>query len=101
MCKLEKDEKTYSYIIMFENCLNEDEIRSLEHRLHVYEIETHIYLNNCTNKNMAANIWIQKYGEEFRDYINTIKAICNKYKGNIRSYKDYCNIIDNINEEGA
>ena len=105
--ELEKDSKTFEYLKEYLNHWNSDskkDFSKLDMDIQTREIVTHLYLNGKSGSDNAEIInWIQKYGAQFRAYLNSIKLVflvwhCMGRDLNQISWEDYCQLRDKMNE---
>jgi hypothetical protein len=113
---IEKDLKTYNYIkefIDFFEKKESEDIISLENDIQSREIKTHLYLNKIPDwdknkQNKEKILWSDKYGEDFRHYLNAMKIIALVFV--LKDYEcffqcvnreftfdNFCKIVDDYN----
>ncbi len=76
-CFLEKDEKTYGYVICYFNVIKEGKsLMSLDALIQKEEIEKHLRNNDISKEDReAVASWIKKNSSNFRSYLNSIKMV--------------------------
>ena len=102
-CVLEKDQKTYRYLLDCIKYIRMKDARSLTHldnELQAAEIALHLKINGLSEDDTTEKIrWIQKYGRGFREYLNTIKiatiAWCTKSE-NEPTWEEFCKLTEQI-----
>jgi len=102
-CILEKDGKTYSYLKDYIDFLENDKgnILFYDNYIQYMEIEEHIKLNNCTEKENECIRWIDNYASDFRQYINSIKLLYMAWKiksVNSLNWDSFCELVDKLND---
>ena len=102
-CVLEKDEKTYCYLldcIKYMRMRGTKSLTQLDNQLQAAEIALHLKINGLSEKDTTEKIrWIQKYGRGFREYLNTIKiaaiAWCAKSE-DMPTWEEFCKLTEQI-----
>jgi len=101
---LEKDEKTYNYSKKYLTFLRENNnncILMFENKLQFDELEEHFKLNCITEecRNYEAQLWIQKFADRYRRYLNSIKILTMMIDVKEEDYTfDYfSNLVDRYN----
>lgn len=112
-CYLEKDEKTYKYVLRVVKFIEErrESILSLDNEIQAEEIILHMKEQKIpkedfdgTNSEMAS--WIKKNSKPFRNYLNSIKIAAmilysletNNLCSGPTSFETYCKIVDSMNK---
>lgn len=104
-CYLEKDKKTFEYFKEYLQYLesNTSSCFILDNQIQVREMSEHLCANGYSIDDHGAIIdWVEKNGERFRNYLNTIKLVYVVWKcmGNTWddiNWENFVNIEDNIN----
>ena len=102
-CVLEKDKKTYRYLldcISYMRMKDSNSLMQLDNELQASEIAVHLKINGLSESDTTEKIrWIQKYGRGFREYLNTIKIAaitwCAKSEDK-PTWEEFCNLTEQI-----
>jgi hypothetical protein len=102
-CILEKDQKTYSYLLDYIRYTRMKDAKSLirlDNDIQAAEIALHLKINGLSEKDTPEKIsWIQRYGRGFREYLNTIKiaaiAWCAKSEDK-PTWEEFCKLTEQI-----
>ena len=112
-CYLEKDDKTYKYVLRYVKFIEEhrETILGLDNQVQVEEILLHmddkkIAKTNIDDTNEEMACWIKKNSKPFRNYLNSIKVAAmilysmemNHLCEGPTSYGVYCKIVDSMNK---
>jgi hypothetical protein len=78
---MEKDPKNYLYFMRYYQLNNTcTEFLKLDNQIQVEEINIHLSKYSEDEHNKQTFEWTRQNGENFRNYINTIKIICLVFK---------------------
>lgn len=104
-CYLEKDPKTFEYFKEYLSFLEEKNgtCLSLDNDIQLREMRQHLDRNGLTEDNCDAIIdWVKNNGENFRNYLNSIKIAyvvwkCMGYKWDELDWNNFCDLEEKIN----
>jgi len=102
-CILEKDQKTYRYLLDFITYTRKKDAVSLvrlDNDIQAAEIALHLKLNGLSEKDAPEKtVWVQKYGRSFREYLITIMiaaiAWCANNEGT-PTWDEFCKLTEHI-----
>ncbi|HYW82407.1 MAG TPA: hypothetical protein VFB30_04080 [Spirochaetia bacterium] len=108
-CFLEKDDKTYRYLLMVIERIRENMAESLvklDNLLQTKEIRNHLSLNRLPENDGEETMnWIRRHGRGFRDYLNTIKVAAMMWvwaeETNEPSWEDFSRLVDRLDSTKA
>ena len=115
-CIIENEQKAFEIVKAYNKrtleCKTEDcklkALHNLDNEIQSKEIETHILINKIPEEGVIFNQlqWVEKYGESFRSYLNTLKIIFVSLKAkntdfNSLDFEDFCLFKDRINNNKA